>query len=54
MPDEFYNLAQKKVGNKTEPNWGIKLKLDKRRQKRLGYLSPVTYAQKFYTEQLAA
>ena len=28
MPDEFYNLAQKKVGNKTEPNWGIKLKLD--------------------------
>jgi transposase InsO family protein len=25
-----------------------------RRQKRLGYLSPVAYEQKFYTEQLAA
>lgn len=28
MLDEFYNLTQKKVGNKTEPNWRIKLKLD--------------------------
>ena len=27
MPDEFYNLAQKKVGNKTEPNCGIKFKM---------------------------
>jgi hypothetical protein len=29
LQDEFYNLAQKKVGNKTGPDWGIKLDLDK-------------------------
>jgi hypothetical protein len=31
LQDEFYNLAQKKVGNKTGPDWGIKLDLDMRR-----------------------
>jgi putative transposase len=28
LPDEVYNLAQKKVGNKLGPDWGIKLNLD--------------------------
>ena len=28
MPDEFYNLTQKKWGIKLAPGWGIKLVLD--------------------------